>query len=151
MGLNSVSLLPDTLKAEVLSSDERRAIAERILRKVRSNGSLPTVSVEDVGEEVASKMAYAAGGGPAGPIGELCVGYDPGLLLITLTRLQHPAARQVFHWLIGLLDQAGAWNEYYDGQNQTVRNCIRANAWASGVNAEAVVEYLAVLGNQVIP
>ncbi len=142
MTLNSVSLLPNYLGSELLKPTEQLAIAERILSRARPNGAIPTCNEEDCPPERANLIAYAAGGGLAGRIGDLCVGYDPGLLLILLTDLKHPSSPQAFQRMMRLLDQAGAWNEYYDARDQPVHGCIRANMWASGINAEAAVHFL---------
>lgn len=64
------------------------------------------------------------------------------MILIALTELRHPAAPAAYARLMHLLDQAGAWNEYYDGTDRAVRGSIRANLWASGINAEAALGYL---------
>ena len=142
MTLNSVSLLPDYLGGGLLTADERRRMVERILSFARPNGMIPTALEEDCGRERVDRHVNAAGGGPAGRIGDLGVGYDPGLILIALTELRHPAAPAAYARLMRLLDPAGAWNEYYAGTDRAVRGSIRANLWASGINAEAALGYL---------
>jgi hypothetical protein len=140
--LNSVSLLPDYLGVDILTAAERRAVAERILTRARPNGSIPTANAEDIGAESANRVVGAAGGGVAGRLGDLCVGYDPGLLLLTLSRLNHSAAPAAYRRMLRLVDSAGAWNEYYDGKDRPVPRSIRANVWASGINAAVLLEYL---------
>ena len=142
MTLNSVSLLPDYLGVDILTANEHRAVAERILARARPNGAIPTANADDLGAEAANRVVAAAGGGLAGRLGDLCVGYDPGLLLLTLSRLNNPAAPTAASRLLRMVDSAGAWNEYYDGDDRPVPTSIRANVWASGVNAAALLEYL---------
>lgn len=142
MTLNSVSLLPGYLRVEILTPEERRAIAERVLKHARPNGSIPTCNDEDVEHTALDSVAGAAGGGSAGRTGDLCVGYDPGLLLMTLTRLKDPGAGTAFRRLMRMVDSAGMWNEYYGEDDRPVHNSIRANVWASGINVEAIVKYL---------
>ncbi len=119
MVVHSVALLPVYIGSEVLSDGELRALANDVLRQAYDDGHIPTVP---------------------GTVG--CVGYDPGLLLLTLTHLAHPAAQQAYDRLIRMADDAGAWNEYYgEGDRVSTANC-RARPWESGVNATAMVMYL---------
>ena len=115
MLVHSVSLLPAYVGSDLLSDAELRALAEGVLGEAQPDGHIPTVP---------------------GTIG--CVGYDPGLLLMTLTRLRHPAAAAAYARLVRMADDAGAWNEYYGAGDQVrTRNC-RARPWESGVNASAI-------------
>lgn len=120
MVVHSVSLLPVYLGSELLSDAELRRLADGVLSEARDDGHIPSVP------------------GTTG-----CVGYDPGLLLMTLTKLGHPAVDRALSRLLSMADDAGAWNEYYgEGDRVRVANC-RARPWESGVNAAAVVAYLA--------
>jgi hypothetical protein len=123
MVVHSVALLPVYVGSHVLSDSELWALADGVLCRAHDDGHIPTVP---------------------GTVG--CVGYDPGLLLLTLTELGHPAAESAFRRLVGMADSAGAWNEYY-GKGDRVRtaNC-RARPWESGVNAAAIVHYLGPKG-----
>ncbi|MGC9361118.1 MAG: hypothetical protein ACP5G7_12250 [Anaerolineae bacterium] len=70
------------------------------------------------------------------------MGYDPGLLLLTLTKLGHPAAATAFRRVVRMADDAGAWNEYYGEADQVRTANCRARPWESGVNAAAIVQYM---------
>ncbi len=139
--LNSVSLLPDFMGGGPVTMEERRKIVDRIVAHTRPNGSIPTAFPDDCPAYLLDREVVAWDGGKS-RIGDRVVGYDPGLLLISQVKLKHPGAKATYTRMMRMLDQAGAWNEYYDGDDKPVRACIRANMWASGINAEAAVNYL---------
>lgn len=141
MTLNSVSLLPDFLGGGPLTYEERCRIVERIAAHTRPNGTIPTALPGDVPDHVLDAKAPGWDGGHV-RVGDRTVGYDPGLLLIAQLAVGHSGAAATYQRLMRMLDQAGAWNEYYDSEDRAERACIRANMWASGINAEAVVRYL---------
>lgn len=64
-------------------------------------------------------------------------------MLLTLSRLDHPAAPAAASRLFRMVDPAGAWNECYDGEDRPIPTSIRANVWVSGINAVVLLEYLA--------
>ncbi|MCL5270824.1 MAG: hypothetical protein M1457_09815 [bacterium] len=95
--------------------------------------------VRDV-NEVASRF-LETGKLPSSPDGSTTIGYDYGLLLYSMARIGHPDAGQVLDRMMGVLDSTGAWVEYYrDGAPQ---GC-RCRPWESGINVDAILEYLAV-------
>lgn len=53
------------------------------------------------------------------------VGYDYGLLLCNLVRYRLPGAQAVYDKLLDLLDEAGAWSEYYVA-DQPARHALPA-------------------------
>jgi len=117
--IHSVSLLPVYLGSDILSEDETRAVVDRVLSAADpTTGFIPTV-----------------------PGGKGFVGYDPGLLLLNLVYLGDARAKDAYGRMLRTLDAVQYWNEYYalDG---TAGLCIRANMWASGINAEAAVRFL---------
>lgn len=79
---------------------------------------------------------------PSNAEGRRSLGYDFGLLLCTLTRLDHPLKEKALTTLLDIVDPTGAWVEYYD--DLTPYNC-RCRAWESGVNMEAIARYLEAL------
>jgi hypothetical protein len=67
------------------------------------------------------------------------VGYDAGLLLLSLDVLHDPRADATARALLALRDQTGAWVEYYEHGKPT--GC-RARPWESGVNLAALIAHL---------
>lgn len=66
------------------------------------------------------------------------VGYDYGLLLYNLVRCRIPGAELVYDKLLDLLDEAGAWSEYYT-EDQPAGT--RYRPWESGINIDALILY----------
>ena len=114
--IQSVSLVPLYIGSDLLTTEEISALVEQIITQYKKNGKLPSR-----------------------PDGNITVGYDYGLLLYTLTELHHPLAEEIYHKTMATIDPAGAWVEYYyDG----VPSRTRCRAWESGINLEAVINYL---------
>ena len=67
------------------------------------------------------------------------LGYDYGLLLYNLVKLNDPLKEKLVRKTLRLLDPTGAWVEYYD--NDKPYNC-RTRPWESAMNIEAVIEYI---------
>ncbi len=118
MEVNSVSLLPAYLESDILSNEETQRVLEHVLSQADAQGHISSVP-----------------GKPA------CVGYDPGLILISLTKLHSPKAKQACERMLKLLDDTGAWVEYYGGGDARI-GCCRARPWESGINVKALVNYL---------
>ncbi len=117
--VHSVSLLPNYLGSDIITRDELQVVVNRVLAAKLPNGLVPTV-----------------------PGGKGFVGYDTGLLLLSLTELDDQAAEACYHTMMGTIDPAGCWNEYYDNEGVPTCPSIRANMWSSGVNAEAAMKFL---------
>ena len=66
------------------------------------------------------------------------VGYDYGLLLCNLVRYRLPGTQAVYDKLLDLLDEAGAWSEYYVTDQPAG---TRYRPWESGINIDALIEY----------
>ena len=118
--VNSVSLLPVYLGSDVLTPEELGVLAERALAQELASGHIPSV-----------------------PGSKGCVGFDPGLLLLTLTVIAHPAAERAYERLLRMFDATGAWNEYYEEDDTVRKGCCRARPYESGMNVDAFVNYLA--------
>lgn len=118
MEVNSVSLLPAYLESDILAHDEMQRVANHVLSQADKLGHISSVP-----------------GKPG------CVGYDPGLLLISLCELHSPAAKKASERLVQLLDDSGAWVEYYGGGDARI-GCCRARPWESGINVSALIAYL---------
>ena len=66
------------------------------------------------------------------------IGYEYGFLLYALSKYQDPLADKVFEDAMSVVDESGAWVEYYrDGKPM---GC-RYRPWESAINIEAIVEY----------
>ena len=118
--IQSVSLVPLYIGSDLLSEEEIRNLLEPITRQYAATGRLPSR-----------------------PDGDITVGYDYGLLLYTLTKLNHPLAEEIFRITMDAIDPAGAWAEYYRGGAPAGTRC---RPWESGVNLEAVIDYIALRG-----
>jgi len=116
--VNSVSLLPTFIESDILSKEELTKVANHILEQEYPNGHIPTI-----------------------PGKEGCVGYDPGFLLFTLSEINHPAAEKTRQRLINMLDDVGAWTEYYDENDKFKKANCRCRPWESGMNAAALIKY----------
>lgn len=114
--LLSVGLLPLYIEAELPGREVVTATAQRIVEQFEATGKLPSR-----------------------PDGDTAVGYDPGLLLFTLTELNHPAAQAVYARMMAMRDPVGVWVEYY--QNGEPRG-TRCRPWESGINLEAALHYI---------
>lgn len=66
------------------------------------------------------------------------VGYSYGFFLMALLTLEDPMAEEIYNYLLRLLDEAGAWVEYY--KNGVAFN-TRCRPWESGINIEALIRF----------
>ena len=115
--LQSVSLTPLYFQADLPAKDELRPVVEEIWQAYQRSGRLP--SRPDDARDVA-------------------VGYDYGFLLYALTELNHPAAQQIAHKTLTLVDQTGAWVEYYLSHQPSGTRC---RPWESAINLEALLHW----------
>ena len=76
---------------------------------------------------------------PSNIEGTRSLGYDYGLMLYNMVKLNNPLKELALEKILSLLDPTGSWVEYYD--NDVPANC-RARPWESGINIEAVIEYI---------
>ena len=113
----SVALLPTFIESDILNVNELADVVNHILEMEKSNGHIPTV-----------------------PNGAGCVGYDAGFLLLALKKLNHPATQRVENRLINMLDERGAWNEYYDENDKFKETSCRYRPWESAINAFALIQ-----------
>ena len=117
MEVNSVSLLPTFLESNILTDDELTEVVNHVLEQAKPNGHIPTI-----------------------PGGSGCVGYDPGFLLYALRKINHPAAEKTKNRMIRMLDERGAWNEYYDENDKFKKANCRCRPWESAINAAAIIK-----------
>ncbi len=66
------------------------------------------------------------------------VGYSYGFFLMALLKLEDPMAQEIYDYIFNLLDEAGAWVEYY--KNGVAFN-TRCRPWESGINIEALIRF----------
>jgi hypothetical protein len=114
--LNSVSLVPGLLGSDLFSPAEVAQIIKPGVEIFRAKGSVPS-NIEGIRS----------------------LGYDYGLLLYNLVKLNDPLKEKLVRKTLRLLDPTGAWVEYYD--NDKPYNC-RTRPWESAMNIEAIIEYL---------
>lgn len=114
--VNSVSLLSVFLGSDILSGQELAEVVGHVLEQACDNGHIPTI-----------------------PGGRGCVGYDPGFLLFALAELDHPAQEQARQRVVDMLDDTGAWTEYYDENDMFKKSNCRCRPWESAINAAALL------------
>jgi hypothetical protein len=114
--LNSVSLIPAYLGSDLFTREEIRKIIQPGVELYKTKGSVPS-NIE----------------------GNRSLGYDYGLLLYNLVKLNDPLKEKLVRKILRLMDNTGAWVEYYD--NDKPYNC-RTRPWESAMNIEALIEYL---------
>jgi len=118
--VNSVSLLPAYLGSDILLPSETQAVVEHVLAQACPDGTIPSVA-----------------GYPG------FVGYDPALVLMNLTAINHPAADAAYQRLLSQRDRSGVWVEYYERDGQPKEHCCRARPWETGMSIDALTRYWA--------
>lgn len=113
--IQSVSLQPFFVGTSLLEKKEVAEMIEDIVRFYQKTGRLPSR-----------------------PDGNLTVGYDYGLLLYNLTELDHPLAEEIYEKMISLIDERGAWSEYYENDEPVHTRC---RPWESGINLLAALKF----------
>ncbi|MHB9033036.1 MAG: glucosidase family protein [Anaerolineae bacterium] len=116
--LASVALLPAYLGADILAPAETRAVAEHVLAQAEPDGTIPSV------------IGYPG-----------FVGYDPALLAINLTAIDHPLQDAAYQRLLAQRDRSGVWVEYYERNGQPKEHCCRARTWETGMSIDAITRY----------
>jgi hypothetical protein len=117
--LNSVYLLPVYLQSDLFTSHEIETMVSPGIELFKAKGSVPS-NIEGIRS----------------------LGYDYGLLLYNMVKLNNPLKEQLLRKTLSILDPTGGWVEYYD--NDIPYNC-RTRPWESGINIEAVIEYIKAL------
>jgi hypothetical protein len=113
--LKSVSLMPFYMGAEIFSMEEIQSMVDEIIFNYKTTGRLPSREQDTIS-----------------------VGYDYGLFLYTLNKLNNPLSKEIFRRMLEILDSTGAWVEYYDSD---VPKGTRYRPWESGINLEAAINY----------
>jgi len=120
--LQSVSLMPLYIGSSLFTREEIRKMVDEIMSQYNTTGKLPSR-----------------------PEGNKAVGYDYGLLLYNLTELSSPFAQEIYERMLSLVDDTGAWVEYYEDHRP---QGTRYRPWESGINLEAALYYAAKGENQ---
>lgn len=113
--LLSVGLVPVFIDSDVLSKSEIKKILDKIMDFYERTGRLPS-----------------------SPGGSNSVGYDYGFLLYALSCFRHPKAYEIYNKMMLLLDETGAWVEYYIDEKPAGTRC---RPWESGINLSAAIRY----------
>ena len=72
---------------------------------------------------------------PSNAEGNRSLGYDYGLFLYAMSMLKHSLRVPALAAMLEVLDETGAWVEYYD--NKKPFNC-RCRPWESAINIDAI-------------
>lgn len=111
--IQSVSLMPLYIGATIFTDKEIKTMVDGIVSYYHNTGKLPSR-----------------------PDGDITVGYDYGLLLYNLVRLDNFSKEEIYEKMLSLLDDTGSWVEYYDNGKATG---TRYRPWESGINLEAAI------------
>ena len=75
-----------------------------------------------------------------------CAGMDPGYLLYSFSRTQHPLTHDAARLLLKYASSAGLYSEYYAYNGDTIiSNGGTLRPWESGINGFALTQYLSGL------
>lgn len=110
--LSSASLLPAFYESTLFDKQELERIASPYIRLFEKNGFVPSNAE-----------------------GNRSLGYDYGLFLYTMSVLHHELRIPALEAMMEVLDETGAWVEYYD--NKKPFNC-RCRPWESAINIDAI-------------
>lgn len=114
--LPSIYLMPIYVRSTLFSRQEKESMLNELVRIYRETGQI-TISQQD----------------------KRLLGYDYGLFLYALNEFNHPLAGEIYRKLMDLRDESGTWCEYY--LDDKPYGC-RYRPWESGINAEAVINYM---------
>ena len=113
--LQSVSLMPWYLSSDLIPDNQVTKMVGEIINLYNSTGKLPSR-----------------------PDGNRTVGYDYGLLLYSLTKMNHPLKNEIYKKMLDVIDSTGAWVEYYENDVPSGTLC---RPWESAINIEAAIDY----------
>lgn len=117
--LNSVNFVPTYIESDLFTKSEINAIIRPGIELFETKGIVPS-NLE----------------------GNKSVGYDYGLLLYNLVKLDDSLKDEALKLMLKVSNSAGAWDEYYNDNKPY--NC-RTRPWESAVNITALVEYIKCL------
>lgn len=117
--LISVSLTPLYFHSDLMSSDELKHVVEGIYSAFEETGVLSSRTEVKEGDRRS-------------------VGYDYGLVLYGMLRTGVKGQKQIYEKTLDIVDEIGAWSEYYLGETPSGTRC---RPWESAINLEALIEY----------
>ena len=113
--LPSVALVPFFMDIDFITIDDIKTMIDKMIADYKEKKILPSTSFSTRN-----------------------TGYDYGLFLTMLIKLDDPLKDEIYNKIIELLDDSGAWVEYYDDAHPSGTRC---RPWESGINISACVEY----------
>ncbi|MDR3193790.1 MAG: hypothetical protein LBT76_00685 [Tannerella sp.] len=113
--VQSVSLTPRYIESDVLPDSQVNQLVQDLIASYTATGKLPSR-----------------------PDGRRTVGYDYGLFLFSLVRMNHPLKDSIYARMLDVIDDTGAWVEYYEDGVPSGTLC---RPWESAINIEAAIEY----------
>ncbi|MDR1097529.1 MAG: hypothetical protein LBL57_05300 [Tannerella sp.] len=120
--LQSVSLMPWYVNSDLIADSQVTKMIEEIIDLYTSTGKFPSR-----------------------PDGNRTVGYDYGLFLYSLTRMNHPLKDKIYRQMLDVIDDSGAWVEYYENNVPSGTLC---RPWESAINIEAAINYVENLNSK---
>ncbi|MEC5144017.1 hypothetical protein [Chitinophaga sp. 212800010-3] len=112
----SVSLVPFYINVKSLSQQQMAAFVKDVAATYQATGYFPSSPVQK----------------------DRIVGYDYGLFLYSLTRINHPLKAEIYKQMMEVPDETGAWVEYYENNQPMGTRC---RPWESGINLEAAIDF----------
>ncbi len=119
--LLTVGLTPLYFQSGLVSPAELEPLVKDIFTSFRKTGVL--TSRTTTGTEENDKRS---------------VGYDYGLVLFSMMRTGSKGQQQVYQKTLDIVDETGAWSEYYMGATPSGTRC---RPWESAINLEALIGY----------
>jgi hypothetical protein len=119
--LNSVNLVPVYIESNLFTREETKQLIKPGVDLFKSEGRVPS-NVDETRS----------------------LGYDYGLFLYNMVRLNNPLKERALHKMLSTLNSVGAWDEYYDNDISTP-GCCKTRPWESGINIDALTEYICSL------
>jgi hypothetical protein len=119
--LVSVSLTPLYFQSELFNAAEFKPVVGKIYASFQQTGFLTSRTSNENLED-----------------NERSVGYDYGLVLYAMIRTASEGQKEVYLKTLDIVDEIGAWSEYYLGSTPSGTRC---RPWESAINLEALIQY----------
>jgi hypothetical protein len=113
--LRSVSLTPLYFESPMLGEEELAGAVQAVAEDYLDTGRLPSR-----------------------PDSDRAVGYDYGLTLYAFAELGLPAGERLYKQTLSVLDETGAWAEYYENHRPQGSRC---RPWESAINLEGLLRW----------
>ncbi len=116
--LQSVSLTPYYIGATVLENSQINDFIKEVAVTYKATGNFPSrpdsTGISNI------------------------VGYDYGLFLYSLNKINDPLRVEIYIKMMNVLDDTGSWVEYYQNNKPSGTRC---RPWESGINLEAAISF----------